>query len=70
MDEATLKKLETLTVKYSKGGAPTAYVNTAAQLVGQVKLMSVKSTKTLGDDQYTCNTEYPTVCASHCIPKL
>lgn len=36
MSEDQLKKLEAMTAKYANGGSPTAYVNSAAQLVGQV----------------------------------
>lgn len=36
MDEDQLKKLDALTSKYANGGSPTAFVNSAAQVVGQV----------------------------------
>lgn len=37
MSEDQLKKLDDLTAKYANGGSPTAFVNSAAQLVGQVR---------------------------------
>lgn len=37
MNEDQLKKLDTLTAKYANGGSPTAFVNSAAQVVGQVR---------------------------------
>lgn len=38
MDADTLEKLDALTAKYANGGSPTAFVNSAAQLVGPVRL--------------------------------
>ena len=41
MNEDQLKKLDALTAKYANGGSPTAYVNSAAQLVGQVRVFAL-----------------------------
>lgn len=39
MDEGELKKVEKLTVSYTKGGDPTAYLKSVERVVGKVRAL-------------------------------